>query len=186
MNIIIKIKIFVKTFNFTIIIRKYINIHIYKCLMKYTCQTSPKQKYKNDQTNVEKLTDFRGPKVNLAREVYVMSSFTGVALRRQDTRERRRTNYIKGPHTVYEEEGTSRRGVRQRVARAKYIRLRRDYAGGFTLRPALNRSFRMKRIGGSTASSTWVVARDWAERVSARVRGFRDSSRFNSSPHLFD
>lgn len=165
MNIIIKIKIFVKTSDFTIIIsRKYINIHIYKCLMKYTRQTSPKQKYKNDQTNVEKLADFRGPiflpKVNLAREVYVMSSFTGVALRRQDTRERRRTNYIKGPHTVYEGEGTSRRGVRQRVARAKYIRLRRDYAGGFTLRPALNRSFRMKRIGGSTASSTWVVARD--------------------------
>lgn len=71
MNIIIKIKIFVETSNFTIIIsRKYINMHICKFLMKYTCQTSPKQKYKNDQTNVEKLADFRGPislpKVNLA------------------------------------------------------------------------------------------------------------------------
>lgn len=31
--------------------------------------------------------------------------------------------------------------------------------GDLPLRRALNRSFRMKRIGGSTASTTWVVAR---------------------------
>lgn len=44
--------------------------------------------------------------------------------------------------------------------------MRRDYAGGFTLRRALNRSFRMKRIGGS---ATWVVVRERRGEGSGRI-----------------
>lgn len=63
--------------------------------------------------------------------------------------------YKRTTHGAQEEAGGPRGP--EHVVQAKYIRLVRDYAGGFTLRRALNRSFRMKRIGGSTAPATWVV-----------------------------
>lgn len=88
----------------------------------------------------------------------------------------RRTNYIKGPHTARE---------KGQVAAPWRGRNIYDFAmtmpGDLPLRRALNRSFRMKRIGGSTASTTWVVARGWG---AARARGFGDSSRFISGPHF--
>ena len=114
-----------------------------------------------------------------------MSSFTDMNLRATDGEGGWRTNYIKGPHTM-------RKRGQVAADRASMWRGRNIYdfamtmPGDLPLRRALNRSFRMKRIGGSTASATWVVPRGCRNRQRSRARGFGDSSRFISGPHFLD
>ena len=98
-----------------------------------------------------------------------MSSFTDMNLRAMDGEEGWRTNYIKGPHTM-------RKRGQVAADRASMWRGRNIYdfamtmPGDLPLRRALNRSFRMKRIGGSMASATWVVPRGCRNRQRSRTR----------------